>query len=285
MSVSPDSSSMRSAQKGIWQQWAEKLKRNPTPENYAHAYVEVCQFLQKHGDPAKARHPDGTIFGPSGDVHDWEKEIIILLAGERGKRVLEVGCGDGRMTLEIVSRGAVVKGIDISSVAIQYARKIAVNQDLPAQFEVANAVVLAEDTDSYDYVVSSDMVEHLNPEHVPTHLREVRRVLKPGGAYIISLPSWVPEDKVDPLHLGNYHAKEFSTMLRHARFIVKPAALVLFERTNDWTPVVGLPRTFKAKLGRAVARLPKFGPIFVRKLINRRCRRMNFYYAAKPILS
>ncbi len=268
-------------QKVIWEKWADILKTDPSPENYAKAYDEVNAFLRDKGDPARGRSADGTIYGETGDENDWQKSIIISLAGQPGKRVLEVGCGDGRLVLAISRRGARAKGIDISKVAIETARQIGARQKLDVEFEAADAIELAEADQSFDFVLSSDMVEHLNPEQVVRHLQEVRRVLRPGGAYIVSLPAWEPPEKVDPLHLGNYHPHEFAGLLRKAGFFPELAPKKLYRKTGDLVSILGPAKTAKAKIFRGFTKLPLIGGSVGCKLIERWCGRLNFFYAEK----
>jgi len=56
--------------------------------------------------------------------HLFSKEMMFALAGDlKGKRVLEVGCGDGVTSVELAYCGAQVSGIDISPCSIDVARK------------------------------------------------------------------------------------------------------------------------------------------------------------------
>ena len=273
---------LKAAQDAIWAKWADTLKKDPSPENYAKAYDEINAFLRDQGDPGRSRAADGTIYGDTGDENDWQKRIIALLAGAPGNRVLETGCGDGRMSMSIAQRGATVKGIDISVVAIDAANKLAAARKLTnVTFKAGNAIVLDEPSSTYDYVVSSDMVEHLNPEQVTKHFQEVHRVLKPKGVYIVSLPGWEPADRVDPLHLGNYHPPEFMALLRKGGFEPTLAPEALYLRTGDLAPILGTPKTAKAKVSRAVTKFPGVGRSVGCKLIHRWCDKLNFFYAER----
>lgn len=272
----------KAAQQRIWEKWADTLKKDPSKENYAKAYDEVNAFLRDQGDPARGRAADGTVYGETGAEDDWQKSIITKLVGGQGKRVFEVGCGDGRLSMSIARTGAQVKGIDISEVVIESARKIAARKQIAIQFEKADAIELAEPSDNYDFAVSSDMVEHLNPEQVIRHMKEVLRVLKPGGAYVISVPGWEPPERVDPLHLGNYHPPEFQAILQEAGFVAVPAAQMLYRQTGDLEAVLGKPKTLKAKMMRFLALWPVVGESVGRKLIHRWCSELNFFYAQKP---
>jgi len=268
----------------VWARWAETLKKDPSAENYARAYDEVNRFLREQGDPARNRSADGTIYGETGSALDWEKGIIVALAGAPGKRVLDIGCGDGRLALALARRGASVQGIDISAIAIEAARQLAVAENCgPVSFAVGNAIDLHEPDAAFDYAACTDVVEHLNPDHVLPHMRQVHRVLKPGGAYIVSIPKSVPSGEVDPLHLGNYEPREFAALLTQAGFEPLRAPDVFYERSGRLDEILGRPRTWKAKCVRSLTRLPVIGALVAKRLLDRWCGSLNFFYARKPL--
>ena len=279
--VTPAIEALKSRQKAIWDRWAKTLDTDPSAENYALAYDEINAFLRDNGDPMQDRGADGTIYGRTGAEEDWNKKIIAALVGLPEKKVLELGCGDGRLAIAIARNGACVKGIDISRIAIESARRNAIDAHLPVIFELANAIEPSEPAGSYDYVVSVDVVEHLNPAQTAQHLSEVFRILKPGGAYVISIPCWEPPERVDILHLGNYHPWEFRRILTQAGFSALSAPEMLLRRTGDLNFILGVPKTLKAKIMRLLASLPVTGKWIQAKLLNRWCSDANFFFAQK----
>jgi SAM-dependent methyltransferase len=104
-----------------------------------------------------------------------------LLPPVAGLRVLDAGCGAGRTSAWLVEHGAEVVGIDASAELVRLAR-----ERLPsASFAVADlAEPLAFDDDSFDLAVAS-LVMHYLRDWVPA-LRELRRVLRPGGVFVFS---------------------------------------------------------------------------------------------------
>jgi ubiquinone/menaquinone biosynthesis C-methylase UbiE len=271
-------------QNEIWQKWAVRLKSAKSEEEYAQAYDEVNAFLRDFGDPALGRKGDGTVYGDSGSASHWEKTLIILLAGQPCKKILEIGCGDGRLALALAQRGAQVKGIDISKVAVEVAQQIAGGLKLEqgrVDFGLGNAMKLEDASNTFDYAVSADMAEHLQPSDFDLHLKEVHRVLKPGGAYIITLPGKTPEEINDPLHLGNYTRAEVAAKLVGAGFKADCALETVFKRVGHVRDIFGEPRTAKSRLTHALSRFPVIGQAVGLKLIRRWTNNQNFFYAIK----
>lgn len=102
-------------------------------------------------------------------------------------RVLDIGCGPGVMTKQIRDLGWTYMGIDISKEMIELAVK-RFDHDSSTQFKVGPVENIEEEDNSFDVVVAMGLVEYVaNDEAV---IQEVKRVLKPGGLFIVSLPNW-----------------------------------------------------------------------------------------------
>jgi SAM-dependent methyltransferase len=102
-----------------------------------------------------------------------------------GARVLELGCGTGEFTRRVVPAGARVVALDLSGDLLAKARaKIGA----AARFVRASAHVLPFADASFDVVYGCSVLHHLDVE---VALREVRRVLRPGGRLVFSEPNLV----------------------------------------------------------------------------------------------
>lgn len=98
-------------------------------------------------------------------------------------RVLDIGCGTGALALLVARRvpGARISGFDPDPRALARARRKAARQGAPIRFDQGFADALPYPDASFDRVVSSMMLHHLEPESKPTALAEIHRVLAPGG--------------------------------------------------------------------------------------------------------
>jgi len=111
-------------------------------------------------------------------------------------RILDAGCGSGRNMIELARRGTVT-GIELSDTSVCLARQ-------RGRGEVVEGSVLEMPFPdaSFDLAVSLDVIEHLEDDLAA--LRELRRVLAPGGALLITVPAyqwlWSGHDEINHHH-------------------------------------------------------------------------------------
>ncbi len=134
--------------------------------------------------------------------HDWALPLydpfVKLLGGDRarralvdqadirrGHRVLDIGCGTGTLVVLIktLHPDVDVSGLDPDSKALFRARRKAYGAKVAIQLDRGFSDQLPYPDGSFDRVLSSFMLHHLAPEEKERTLREVRRVLKPGGLF------------------------------------------------------------------------------------------------------
>ena len=104
-----------------------------------------------------------------------------------GARALDYCCGLGQVSEQLASYGATVVGIDISSDSIDTARKRLADAGMAekATFEVMDAEKLAFDDDTFDLIVCSGGLHHMDTSQA---FPELARVLKPDGNVICIEP-------------------------------------------------------------------------------------------------
>jgi ubiquinone/menaquinone biosynthesis C-methylase UbiE len=104
-------------------------------------------------------------------------------SGGRAVRVLDLGCGDGRVAAELARTGAHVTGVDLSRAAIERAR--ATHPEL--EFVVSSADEGLPFADAaFDAVVCLHVLEHVSDTQ--RFISEARRVLAPAGRLSVAVP-------------------------------------------------------------------------------------------------
>lgn len=139
--------------------------------------------------------------------------LVTRLAGNgvKGKSLLDVGCGDGVLSWKLAKIGANVTGIDNAESAIKFARnKCAGNKSL--DFRVGSAYELPFPDDSFNYLVSTELIEHLGePEKM---LSEMNRVWNRDGRIIITTPTRLTGEPLDTMHVREFFTQDFEHLIR-----------------------------------------------------------------------
>lgn len=143
----------------------------------------------------------------------------------QGAVVLDNGCGTGHGADYLAKEGArYVVGVDISQAAVSEASRYHRQPNL--RFSVMDCLSLAFDSETFDFVSSLEVIEHL--AETDRYLWEVHRALKPGGWALISTPnkavsspglakpSW-------PFHVREFYLAEFTAVLQ-----------AVFDRVQVW---------------------------------------------------
>ena len=108
-------------------------------------------------------------------VQDLASDVLAMLAPRPGERILDLGCGDGRLTAEIKAAGADVLGIDLSNDLLDAARA----REFDVQKLDGHELAFAQE---FDAVFSNAALHWMRaPELV---VAGVARALKPGGRFV-----------------------------------------------------------------------------------------------------
>ncbi|AOS65278.1 GrpB family protein [Actinoalloteichus hymeniacidonis] len=171
-------------------------------QHYADAKNEIVDEIMARAEAAEAsatpvaydefaeRYADHSATNPFQKLYD--RPAILNLAGEvAGLRVLDAGCAAGYLAAELARRGARVTGIDASEQLLAIARERNSVDDsvVYRHADLAEPLEFLAD-DSVDLITAS-LVLHYLRDWAPT-LAEFRRVLRPGGAVVLSVHH--PED-------------------------------------------------------------------------------------------
>ena len=138
--------------------------------------------------------------------HLFGKEMMFYLLGKpEGKRVLEVGCGEGQASVQLAYCGADVTGLDISSAAIAAAQARAELDGVQVRFMEANLETDSLGEGRFD-VVWCDMILHHVVPQLDRVMSTIHTALRPGGMFIAREPlayaAWLKSvRRAVPLHL------------------------------------------------------------------------------------
>ena len=171
----------------------------------------LSELSKRYAEHNRLERGAGFVFaGPE------RSELFRRYVGGPGQRVLDLGCRDGALSRVYVEGNSIV-GVDADRDALAEAEKLGIETrwadlDEPLPFEEA----------SFDVVVAGELLEHLRDPH--RVVAEVRRVLRPGGTFVASVPNAYrlknrlrfllgrkPED--DPTHLQMFSADEVRSLL------------------------------------------------------------------------
>lgn len=161
---------------------------------------------------------DVRVFNAYHQAHyDW---ILKIAADLKGKKTLDIGCGDGVLSYLLAKAGAHVTGIDNEDHGLKYAKenleKMNHKQNLTYSFVNASAYEMPFESDSFDVIVCCEVIEHVQePERL---LAEVLRVLKKRGKFILTTPHRLTEFPEDINHVKEYFPGEMEQLLKGATF-------------------------------------------------------------------
>jgi ubiquinone/menaquinone biosynthesis C-methylase UbiE len=141
----------------------------------------------------------GTIFNDQAAAYDrWyasplgklvdrvEKEALFALLPEvEGRRVLEVGCGTGNITLALAQQGAQMAGLDASLPMLGRAKAKAGLKGLAISWILGDATCLPFAAETFDGVVSILALDFMADREKA--LQEMVRVLRPGGFFSVAM--------------------------------------------------------------------------------------------------
>jgi SAM-dependent methyltransferase len=161
---------------------------------------------------------------------DFVRRLVHESAPDRCARILEIGCSGGVLLQQLSDDGYHnVQGVDISVSAVSAARARNVQN-----VAVMDASSLTFDNNSFDFVIASDVLEHLKSSIEA--LTNWRRVLAPAGKLIVFVPAfqflWSSHDEANR-HFRRYSARQLRDELNRAGFAV--------QRLSYWNALLTVP--------------------------------------------
>ena len=121
------------------------------------------------------------VWGPEG----LRERDARLLGDVAGRRVLEVGCGAAQCSRWLATQGATVVAFDLSGRQLAEARRLNASTGVPVPLVLADAQVLPFADEAFDLACSSYGAVPFTADSAAV-MREVARVLRPGGRWVFS---------------------------------------------------------------------------------------------------
>jgi ubiquinone/menaquinone biosynthesis C-methylase UbiE len=119
----------------------------------------------------------------------WRTDLTNRLDLRAGDRVLDVGCGTGRLAFELAGRvtpGGSVDGVDAATEMVNYAVNANNRLQLPVSFQTALAQRLPFPDETFAAATCTLVLHHIDPDGRQEAVNEIHRVLKPGGRLLIA---------------------------------------------------------------------------------------------------
>jgi len=156
----------------------------------------------------------------SNDIQ--KQEFLYKLLVGRGKDILEIGCGDGKLLsrLSNISRNCV--GIDLFPSKYWQASK-------NLKF-ISTDAVLPKIKKHFDVIISIQFIEHIHPDDIESHLMIIYKLLKKSGVFILETPNAITrgtykrigyktETMIWHLHLKEWSYQELKNILSGTGFL------------------------------------------------------------------
>lgn len=165
--------------------------------DYLGIHEKQYQKLRAEGKPG---------YTSEEDVREMLSFVEAALQKEERKpagRLLELGCGDGCLTLPLARIGFETYGIDISPTAISWAKEKTQTQGLSIDFRIGDVLVPPYPDDFFDLVVDGHCFHCIIGEDRKNFLSQALRVTRPGGLFLVMTMCNEPPEAIrqwyDPL--------------------------------------------------------------------------------------
>ena len=118
------------------------------------------------------------------------RTILRNIGDPAGKTICEVGCGSGAISGVLGRMGAAISLLDKSQKSLDFARHCFEEQELKAEYYLQDATSMDFPDGKFDVVWNGGVIEHFTDEGKVALIREMWRIVAPGGVLLILVPNW-----------------------------------------------------------------------------------------------
>ncbi len=153
-------------------------------------------------------------WGNDGKLHDWGdeelKRFADLVKRNGGKEVLELGCGSGIQSKQLLDLGLEVVGIDISPNMVLEAKKRAPK----ANFLVGDIATVTFSASTFDGIYARASLLHIPKEMIPKVFESINKMLRDGGVFYLAVKEGKGEGEVEDSRHGINVKRFFSLFVK-----------------------------------------------------------------------
>lgn len=108
-------------------------------------------------------------------------DMMERMRARKMHRVCDAGCGCGAYTLRLAVNGFEVSGFDVSSQAVDIARRLLKEAHAYAELRTASVLDTGYGDGQFDAVICRDVLDHMPKAEAAQGIRELYRIIRPGG--------------------------------------------------------------------------------------------------------
>jgi len=183
-------------------------------------------------------------------------------------KILDIGCGNNALALFLASKGVKITAVDIKEDKVKkyilIAKKMGLKKamiDGSLRIDGLDARKLPYSTDYFDRVLAISSLEHFRGDGDTQCIKEMSRVLKPGGCIGITVPFSVQFHEEESTYYVPYYEKRYDLAMLNKRLIL-PSGIDLVKIAYAGEKIFKFHRFFYSKGKRFQYALGNFIPLF-----------------------